>query len=267
MPRSSTPPVLNASGSAQPSSAGHGAHQLPHQRKWESLWGCLDMATGPSSRPLGSSPLPCATGQVQGRSGTPERVPRELPRPALLVPAVPSIPRVPQPFVDFSGRYCGTESVFFISEGPRGRRNYGGVRRRGGGRKIEAVCFLPRFTARSTSHDTSEALDMLSLRFICVRLLEDFPEPVAGRSRCQWQLRTQGRAAAWGQLTRFICSFFSCQVNTLSFMSTSWVGPCLEKSALHRQVGFSQGKKRQRRYRQRGHRGFCHGHCREGFPW
>lgn len=37
-------------------------------------------------------------------------------------------------------------------------------------------------------------------------------------------------------------------------MSTSWVGPCLEKSALHRQVGFSQGKKRQRRYLQRGHR-------------
>lgn len=33
MPRSSTPPVLNALGSAQPSRAGHGAHQLPQQRK------------------------------------------------------------------------------------------------------------------------------------------------------------------------------------------------------------------------------------------
>lgn len=63
-----------------------------------------------------------------------------------------------------------------------------------------------------------------------------------------------GQSSCLGQLTRFICSFFSCQVHTLSFMSTSWVGPCLEKSALHRQVGFSQGKKRQRRYLQRGHR-------------
>lgn len=49
-----------------------------------------------------------------------------------------------------------------------------------------------------------------------------------------------GQSSCLGQLRRFICSFFSCLVNTLSFMSTSWVGPCLEKSALHRQVRFSQ---------------------------
>lgn len=69
--------------------------------------------------------------------------------------------------------------------------------RKGGGKKIEAVCFLHRFTARSTSHGPSEVLDMVSLLFTYIRLLEGFPEPVAGESWCQWQLRTQGRAAAW----------------------------------------------------------------------
>lgn len=64
----------------------------------------------------------------------------------------------------------------------------------GGRRKTGAVCFLHRFTAPSPSHGTSGVLDMVSLHF---SLLEGFPEPVAGESWCQWQLRTRGRAAAW----------------------------------------------------------------------
>lgn len=132
------------------SRAGHAAQQLPHHSKGLL---CLGESLGVFGHRLqtleGVWDLPSCTGWVQGRSGTPQRVPWELPRPALLAPAVPPIPRTPQPFVAFSARYCSASHVFFIFEGPRGRRNAGGARRGRGRRKIEAACFLHRFTAQS----------------------------------------------------------------------------------------------------------------------
>lgn len=95
------------------------------------------------------------------------------------------------------------------------------MRRGGGRRKIEAIFFLPRFTARSTSPDTSEVLDTVSLSLHPCQTSGRFSRAGSRRELVSVAAQDTGQSSCLGQLTRFICSFFSCQFNTLSFMSTS----------------------------------------------
>lgn len=205
---------------------------------WGNLRGGLDRATGPSYRPLGVfwifSPALChwaGTRQVrnpsEGSLGAAQTCCAINPRNATAL-------------CGFFIQVLQHLTCFLHFQKPqRKEERWRSEERR---RKIEAVCFLHRFTAPSASHDTCEVLDMVSLHFTHVRLLEGFSRACSRRELVSVATQDTGQSSCLGQLTRFICSFFSCQVNTLSFMSTSWVGPCLEKSLCTDRPGLAKGR-------------------------